>query len=63
MKIGTPKKFIKILTNKFIHKPKSKNALVPWTDRITNEEILRSMGKDREIVLSIKRRKQSILVP
>lgn len=30
---------------------------VPWTDRVTNEEILRRVGKDREILLSIKRRK------
>ena len=30
---------------------------VPWTDRVTNEEILRRMEKDREILLNVKKRK------
>lgn len=34
---------------------------VPWTDKIRNEEILRRMNTDRELLTSIKRRKTAYL--
>lgn len=30
---------------------------IKWTDKITNEEVLRRLAKEREIVLTIKKRK------
>ncbi|CAG9839537.1 unnamed protein product [Diabrotica balteata] len=30
---------------------------IPWTDRVTNEEVLRRMNKDREVLTTIKSRK------
>lgn len=34
---------------------------VPWTERVSNNDILRRMGKDREMLLTIKRRKTAYL--
>jgi hypothetical protein len=34
---------------------------IPWTDRVTNVEVLNRMGKDREILRSIKTRKLQYL--
>ncbi|CAG9832009.1 unnamed protein product [Diabrotica balteata] len=30
---------------------------IPWTDRVTNEEVLRRMNKNREVLTTIKSRK------
>lgn len=32
---------------------------VPWTDRVTNDEILRRIGRDRELMLNVKKKKTS----
>lgn len=34
---------------------------IPWTDRVTNEEVIRGMGKEREIMNIIKARKLEYL--
>lgn len=34
---------------------------IPWTDRVTNEEVLRRMKKNREILTTIKARKLQYL--
>ena len=34
---------------------------VPWTDRVTNEEILRRVHTNRELLTTIKRRKAAYL--
>ena len=34
---------------------------IPWTDRVTNEEVLRRMKKQRELLTNIKKRKTAYL--
>ncbi|CAG9826360.1 unnamed protein product [Diabrotica balteata] len=34
---------------------------IPWTARKTNEEVLRSVNKDRELIKTVKHRKMSYL--
>lgn len=34
---------------------------IPWTDHISNEEVLRRIGKDRDLVVDIKKRKTAYL--
>ncbi|CAG9838333.1 unnamed protein product [Diabrotica balteata] len=42
----------------WVHRPIPK---IPWTARKTNEDVLRSVNKDRELLKTVKHRKMSYL--
>ena len=33
---------------------------IPWTDRVTNEEVLRRAGVDRKLIVEIRTRKDGL---